>query len=106
MKKKRIWKKGDKLTPRLRKCPPTDMTIEILDVRKTTYYIRENNKKTEIEHKYLEDSYISENGSRIYVWELVKGELDVSKENANKDKGSCGKVKGRSKADDSLQEDS
>lgn len=105
--KKRLWKKGDRITPRLRKCPPTDMILEILDIRKNTYYIKEDNKKTEIEHKYLEDSYISENGSRKYVWILAeKGVKNVDQKDTIKNKRTRSTVKRKSKADNDLQEDS
>lgn len=104
---KRLWTKNDTIVPTLRKCPTRDIVVLIVKVEKDTYKIKINGKQSELEHKYLEGSYISETEKRIYNWTLLtKGEENVSKTNTSGDKGTRSKRKGKTKADNPIQEDS
>lgn len=106
---KRKWKKGDVIVPRIDKAPKRNLIVTILEVRKSGYYVDTNGKsKEEIEHKYLEDSYISENGSRVYTWILKtrKGEKDVKATDSYSDKRTRGTKQRKTTSNDNIQENS
>lgn len=105
-KRKRIWKKGDVIVPRLNNCPKRDTSLTIVEVKSTGYYVEENKKKELIEHKYLEDSYISEKGLRVYTWILynTEGEDDGQRQDSNRNKRPRGEKLGSTKTDNSVQE--
>lgn len=110
MARRRKWKKGDVLVPRLPWPPknPRELRVKVLEVRKKGYYVDTNGKsREEIEFKYLEDSYISENGSRVYTWVLAnqEGEKD-GKAHSDSDQRPRRKKRRSPASDSNLQEDS
>lgn len=104
---KRLWKKGDIIVPRLNKCPTSKTIITILEVKRGTYKIRdENNKKEIIESSYLDCGYINENGNRITNW-IKQGELDEQQEkNTIGNNGKSKKKPRKTKTDCNVQETS
>lgn len=104
--KKRVWSKGDVLRPRINKSPKRDIEVTILEVRKDGYFIGTKGSKIreEIEFKYLEDSYISEKGLRVYTWVLVtKGEMDGQEKDTHSNKRSRGQKRRKTASNDNVQ---
>lgn len=107
MSKKRLWNKKDIIVPRIRKCPERNLVIEIIGIDKDSYTIRVNGKKTILEHKYLEGSYLTPEGKRVYNWVLIsEGDKDGKDTNAKRNEGTRSKRKRKTKTDDTVQENS
>ena len=103
MSKKRLWKKKDVIVPRIRKCPEKNLVVEIVDVDKDRYTIRVNGKKTILEHKYLEGSYLTPEGKRVYNWELIdKGTEDGKDKDTKRDERTRSKRKRKTKTNDAV----
>lgn len=79
------WKVGDIITPRLK----SNLVIKIIESPRGKYVIKYlegfNKNKETIESKYLDCSYINENGKRIYNW-IKKGDNDEQNTKTNNTK--------------------